>query len=96
MTCGNAQGVDGINKVRVDERQMQMHMRGKARVQGDMAKLMASQQGDRRTATARGDPGHRPVSPTASTLDGKQPPLARHTFEEVLAASGKAEARPGN
>src|SRR6476469_9966753 len=35
-------------------------------------------------------------SPTASTLDREQAPLARHTLECVLAASGKAEARPGD
>src|SRR6478736_8537232 len=34
--------------------------------------------------------------PIASTLDREQPPLARHTLKGVLAASGKAEARPGD
>src|SRR6201985_2573500 len=32
----------------------------------------------------------------ASTLDREQPPLAGHTLEGVLAASGTAEARPGD
>jgi hypothetical protein len=35
--------------------------------------------------------GASPRSPTASTLDREQPPLARHTPEGVLAASRKAE-----
>src|ERR1700722_2116423 len=46
--------------------------------------------------TSADDPGHSPSSPTASTLDREQSPLACHTLEAVLAASGKTQARPGD
>src|SRR6478672_6852676 len=59
-----------------------------------MAKLMASQQGGGNPAPQESRAS--PSRPTASTLDREQPPLARHTLEGVLAASGKAEARPGD
>jgi hypothetical protein len=46
--------------------------------------------------TPRIDPGHHHLARPRQPDDREQTPLARHTLEGVLAASGKAEARPGD
>src|SRR5262249_25681972 len=74
---------------------MQAFMQGKVRVQGDMAKLMASQQGGgnpKLTKAIQAATGER----RASALDRVQLPFTRHALEGVLAATDEDEPRPGD
>ena len=63
---------------------------------GQRIPLLISQQGGRNPAPQEEAIQGIPSSPTASILDREQPPIDRHALEGVLAASGKAEARPGD